>query len=130
MPAARAALALEPLLPKAHAILAMSEPDPETEAPNCCSGITPEPAPSLRCRDLCSSKRPTKGDYAGTITTARSNPPRAPRTASRVFSPLLVDALAQKEPKQAFFHNYANAMISLGGKHFFGFAVNEPRNSG
>jgi len=123
VPAARAALALEPLLPKAHAILAMSEPDPEQrrQIVALASRLNRR---ELALQGLVLQQKANEGDYAGTITTLdqilRVHPERQAE-----FFPLLVDALAQKETKQAFSNLLRDDLPWRDA--FLGFAVNEPR---
>ena len=74
----------------------------------------------LALQGLVLQQKANEGDYAWDNHYARSNPPRAPRTAKAEFFPLLVDCLSGKrKPKQVLFPT-CYAMISLGGMHFLG----------
>jgi len=97
---ARDAFSREPLLPKAHALLALSETDPQrkTQIITLASRLNRR---ELALQGLVLQQKVDEGDYAGTITTLdqilRVHPERKAE-----FFPLLVDAMAQSATKPAF----------------------------
>jgi len=97
---ARDAFSREPLLPKAHAILALSETDPQRKMQiiNLASSLNRR---ELSLQELVLQQKVDQDDYAGMINTLdqilRVHPERKAE-----FFPLLVDAMAQSATKSAF----------------------------
>lgn len=99
-PAAREALMREPLLPKAHAILALSETDTRSKR-QLVALASRLNRREVALQGLVLQQRLDDRDYAGTIDTLdqilRVNPARKAQ-----FFPLLIDAMAQDVTKPAF----------------------------
>jgi hypothetical protein len=120
--AARDALALEPLLPKAHALIALAQTDTNkrNQIVTLASRLNRR---ELSLQGLVLQQKVEGGDYAGSIETVdqilRVHPERQAE-----FFPLLVDALARTETKPAFSDLLRNDLPWRDA--FLGFAVKDP----
>jgi hypothetical protein len=121
--AARDALALEPLLPKAHALLALAQTD--TNKRNQIVALASRlNRREISLQGLVLQQKVEGGDYAGSIETLdqilRVHPERQAE-----FFPLLVEALARTETIPAFSDLLRNDLPWRDA--FLGFAVKDPR---
>lgn len=121
-PLAQKALQLEPLLPKAHVLLALSETDPQRrrEIIALASKLNRR---ELALQGVVLQQNIDDGDYAATIDTLdqilRVHPERTAQ-----FFPFLTNALAQRETMEAFTALLRRPLPWRDA--FLEFAVNEP----
>lgn len=120
---ARDALTLEPLLPKAYALVALAQEDPikRRKVISLASRLNRR---ELSLQGLVLQQKANDGDYSGAINTLdeilRVHPERGLE-----FFPLLVDALLQKEARLAFSRLLGTDLPWRDA--FLGFAVSDQR---
>ncbi|MEQ5789347.1 hypothetical protein J3454_15755 [Erythrobacter sp. NFXS35] len=120
--AAREALKREPLLPKAHALLALSEADPQKRRRivTLASNLNRR---EISLQALVLQQRAEANDYAATIDTLDQILRVHPERQAEFFS-LLVNALTQRETRTAFSNLVRDPLPWRDA--FLGFAVGKP----